>query len=390
MNPDIPQIGFENSEFFHRTERAQRLMKKVGLDALLLTTEPEVRYFSGFQTAFWLSPTRPWFLIVPREGKPIAVIPEIGGTRMGETWLDDIVMWPAPRPNDEGITELTATIKRLKKESGVIGVPMGTESHIRMPFSDFKKLQENIRDIQLIDASPLIQELRKIKSEAEISKIRHICQLVSKGFLGLHKITSLGDTEKEIFRKFRIDLLARGADEVPYLVGGSGPNGPKEVIGMPSNRTLTQGDMLMMDTGAVFDGYFSDFDRNFCFGSVDESVAEAYAIVYRATDAGLKAARPGITAEGLWKAMADVLSEYTSSKNAVGRLGHGLGMQLTEWPSNMKGDNTLMQPGMVMTLEPCIEFADGRIMVHEENIVIRDGEPEMLSIRAPSEIPLIY
>ena len=116
----------------------------------------------------------------------------------------------------------------------------------------------------------------------------------------------------------------------------------------------------------------------------------AYDVVYRATDAGLKAARPGITAEGLWKVMADVLSESTSSKNAVGRLGHGLGMQLTEWPSNMKGDKTSMQPGMVMTLEPCIEFADGRIMVHEENIVIRDGEPELLSIRAPSEIPLIY
>jgi Xaa-Pro aminopeptidase len=159
---------------------------------------------------------------------------------------------------------------------------------------------------------------------------------------------------------------------------------------MPSDRNLTKGDMLMMDTGAVFDGYFSDFDRNFCFGSVDETVTAAYDVVYRATDAGLKAARPGITAEGLWKVMADVLSESTSSKNAVGRLGHGLGMQLTEWPSNMKGDTTLMQPGMVMTLEPCIEFADGRIMVHEENIVIRDGEPELLSIRAPSEIPLIY
>ena len=390
MNQDIPQIGFEPVEFALRTERAQRLMKKLDIDALLLTTEPEVRYFSGFHTAFWLSPTRPWFLLVPREGKPIAVIPEIGGARMKETWLDDIVMWPAPRPNDEGITELTATIKRLKKISGVIGMPMGTESHVRMPFSDFKKLQENIRGIQLVDASPLIQELRKIKSEAEISKIRYICQRVSEGFLELPKIANLGDEEKEIFRKFRIDLLARGADEVPYLVGGSGPKGPTEVIGMPSDRNLTKGDMLMMDTGAVFDGYFSDFDRNFCFGSVDETVTAAYDVVYRATDAGLKAARPGITAEGLWKVMADVLSESTSSKNAVGRLGHGLGMQLTEWPSNMKGDTTLMQPGMVMTLEPCIEFADGRIMVHEENIVIRDGEPELLSIRAPSEIPLIY
>ena len=390
MNQDIPQIGFEPSEFALRTQRAQHLMRKLNVDGLLLTTEPEVRYFSGFHTAFWLSPTRPWFLVVPREGKPIAVIPEIGGARMSETWLDDIVMWSAPRPNDEGITELTATIKRLKNISGVIGVPMGTETHIRMPFSDFKKLQENIRGIQLVDASPLIQELRKIKSEAEISKIRYICQRVSEGFLELPKIANLGDEEKEIFRKFRIDLLARGADEVPYLVGGSGPNGPKEVIGMPSKRILTKGDMLMMDTGAVFDGYFSDFDRNFCFGSVDETVAVAYDVVYRATDAGLEAARPGITAEGLWRVMADVLSESTTSKNAVGRLGHGLGMQLTEWPSNMKGDKTVMQPGMVMTLEPCIEFADGRIMVHEENIVIRDGEPELLSIRAPSEIPLIY
>ena len=390
MKQNIPQIGFEPSEFAIRTQRAQHLMRKLNVDGLLLTTEPEVRYFSGFHTAFWLSPTRPWFLVVPREGKPIAVIPEIGGARMSETWLDDIVMWSAPRPNDEGITELTATIKRLKKISGVIGVPMGTETHIRMPFSDFKKLQENIRGIELVDASPLIQELRKIKSEAEISKIRYICQRVSEGFLELPKIANLGDEEKEIFRKFRIDLLARGADEVPYLVGGSGPNGPKEVIGMPSKRILTKGDMLMMDTGAVFDGYFSDFDRNFSFGSVDETVNAAYDVVYRATDAGLEAARPGITAEGLWRVMADVLSESTTSKNAVGRLGHGLGMQLTEWPSNMKGDKTVMQPGMVMTLEPCIEFADGRIMVHEENIVIRDGEPELLSIRAPSEIPLIY
>ena len=160
MNQDIPQIGFEPSEFALRTERAQHLMRKLNVDGLLLTTEPEVRYFSGFHTAFWLSPTRPWFLVVPREGKPIAVIPEIGGARMSETWLDDIVMWSAPRPNDEGITELTATIKRLKKISGVIGVPMGTETHIRMPFSDFKKLQENIRGIELVDASPLIQEIR--------------------------------------------------------------------------------------------------------------------------------------------------------------------------------------------------------------------------------------
>ena len=126
----LPSIGFDESEFVERTQRAQSLMLKKGFDALLLTTEPEVRYFSGFHTAFWLSPTRPWFLIVPSEGKPIAVIPEIGAKRMAETWIDVLIKRPSPRPFDEGISELAEVLERLKKRSGLIGLPMGPESHV--------------------------------------------------------------------------------------------------------------------------------------------------------------------------------------------------------------------------------------------------------------------
>ena len=85
-------------EFEHRTWRAQRLMARDNLDALLLSTEPEVRWFTGFFSQFWTSPTRPWFAVVPAEGKPIAVIPTIGEAGMRETWLDDVRTWPAPRP----------------------------------------------------------------------------------------------------------------------------------------------------------------------------------------------------------------------------------------------------------------------------------------------------
>jgi len=77
-----PPRGFPAGEYEARLERAQRLMQKEELAALLLTTEPEVRYFSGFLTQFWRSPTRPWFLVVPRTGKPLAVIPEIGAATM--------------------------------------------------------------------------------------------------------------------------------------------------------------------------------------------------------------------------------------------------------------------------------------------------------------------
>ncbi|MBH67853.1 MAG: peptidase M24 [Rhodospirillaceae bacterium] len=385
-----PAYGFSDEEYESRTTRAQHLMRQSKLDALLLTTEPEFRYFSGFRTLFWQSPARPWFLIVPADGKPVAVIPEIGAPSMAGTWVGDITTWPSPRPIDEGISEVVNSLNSVKKTFGRVGIPMGPETIIRMPFSDIERLMHEVNGIEMVDSSPLIRKLRMVKSEAEIEKIRFICGCVSKSFNDMHKIAKLGDREREIFRKFRMDILSRGADEVPYLVGGSGPAGPTDIIGMPSDRTLENGDVLMMDTGSVFDGYYSDFDRNFAFGEVDDVVHHAYSTVYNATEVGIKAARPGITAEKLWMEMAKVLQEGGSKDNTVGRLGHGLGMQLTEWPSNMGGDKTVLKPGMVITLEPCMSFGAHRIMVHEENIVIRDGPAELLSDRAPQEIPVLY
>ena len=75
--------------------------------------------------------------------------------------------------------------------------------------------------------------------------------------------------------------------------------------------------------------------------------------------------------------------------NSVGRMGHGLGMELTEWPSVMPGDNTLLEPGMVLTIEPGMSFAPGKEMVHEENILITEERARILSSRAPDEMPII-
>ena len=386
---ESPAHGFNKEEFEKRTLKAQRLMRSGEIDCLLLTTEPEFRYFSGFHTPFWQSPTRPWFLIVPLEGNPIAVIPEIGAQRMAGTWIDKIETWASPRPKDEGVTELSKILKDNTRKYGRIGMPMGAETHIRMPFLDFNKLKQLVSGLEFVDGSPIIIRLRMIKSESEISKTRFICQCVSQSFQNIKKLAKQGETEREIFRKFRIDILSNGADEVPYLVGGSGVNGPEEVIGMPSDRILGEGDVLMMDTGAVFDGYYSDFDRNFAFGPVSEAVKSAYRKVYNATEAGLRKVRPGMKAEELWREMAKVL-ELDDGSGSVGRLGHGLGMQLTEWPSHMPGDKTALEEGMVITLEPSLTFDEKKIMVLEENIVVRDGPAELLTYRAPEEIPIIY
>lgn len=382
--------GFATAEFEQRTEAAQKIMAGLGLNAMLLTTEPEVRYFTGFDTIFWLSPTRPWFVVIPAKGAPIAVIPEIGGPSMSQTWVKDIRTWLAPQPEDDGISLLLDTLRDvMPKDGGVLGLPMGHETHVRMPAADLLKLQAGLKGVTLADATDVVRSLRMVKSEAEIAKIARMCSIASAAFEDLPSYIKAGDSERQAFAKFKIDLLQKGADDVPYLVGSSGPGGFEDVINRPSDRLIVEGDMLLLDTGALFDGYSCDFDRNFAFGHASDAAKSAYDLAWRATEAGLQAARPGLTTTELWSAMAQVLEDGGCSGHQIGRMGHGLGMQVTEWPSLMPGDDTFIQAGMVLTLEPGLAFGDGKMMLHEENIVIREDGAELLTRRAARELPII-
>jgi Xaa-Pro aminopeptidase len=386
---DAPPRGFAQAEFEARTARAQRLMAAQEIDALLLTTEPELRYFSGFRSQFWESPTRPWFLVVPREGRPIAVIPEIGAAGMAATWVEDIRTWPAPQPEDDGVSLLAATLTERAVRFGRIGVPLGHETHLRMPAADYARLVDGLGNIEVADATGIVRLLRNVKSPAEIDKIRYVCGLASDAFEALPAAARIGETEREVCRKLQLDMLRRGADSTPYLIGASGPGGYDNIIMGPTDRVLGAGDVLIIDTGATFDGYFCDFDRNFAFGPPDEAARRAHEVAYNATEAGIDAARPGATHQDLWAAMWKVLEQGGALGETVGRLGHGLGMQLTEGPSNMPGDLTVLEPGMVITIEPGMVFAPGKLMVHEENIAITEGPAELLSRRAAPEMPVI-
>ncbi|WP_420413249.1 M24 family metallopeptidase [Roseibium sp.] len=378
----MSEADFPEQEFEDRTERAQRLMHAQKLDALLFTTEAEVRYFTGFRTLFWQSPARPWFCVLPKSGKPFAVIPQIGAHLMSSTWLDDIRTFAAPHPTDEGVSLLSDALKPFK----TIGMPMGRESSLRMPLLDFEAVKRNLPGTTFHNASDLVQQVRHIKSEAEIAIHREICQIASRSFESAQALFHEGQSLKEAFRKFKIDLLERGADDVPYLVGGAGQGGYGDVISPPTDTPLREGDVLMLDTGAVKNGYFCDFDRNFAIGHASEDVKNAHRKLVGAVQAAARIARPGKTCADLFKAMTDVLGQADGD---VGRMGHGLGIQLTETPSLTSFDQTVLQENMALTLEPGIDLGGGKMMVHEENIVIRDGTPEFLSTPADPEIPVI-
>ena len=380
--------GFDVTEFPRRTAALQEAMAEAEIDVLLLTTAADIYYVTGFLTRFWESPTRPWFVAVPVAADPVAVIPTIGAALMASTWIEDIRTWNAPDPEDDGVALLAGTLRELASRRGRIGVPMGPETRLRMPLADFERLKSAIAPLAIADATDPLRRAREVKSEAEIEKIRATCDAAGTAFGQVHTIARAGRPLAEVFRDFQIACLHSGADWVSYLAGGAGPGGYADVISPASARPLADGDVLMLDTGAVREGYFCDFDRNFAIGRADEAARRAYAILFEATEAGLAAARPGATAADLHHAMAAAITGRGGSVGS-GRFGHGLGLQLTEWPSLIPADRTVLREGMVLTLEPGLEIAPGRIMVHEENIVLRATGAELLSPRAPARLPVL-
>lgn len=385
--PEIPVRGFTGAEFASRVQRAQRAMREYELDALLVTTPPNIRYFSGFDTQFWESPTRPWFLVVPGQGEPIAVIPEIAAPQFAQTWVQTIYTWPAPRPADDGISLLGSVLSSLPRSFGRVGAELGREMSLRMPVLDFERLRKETRDLAFVDGAQCLWSVRQIKSPAEVDHIRHVCRIACDVFENLPLRISPGMSEREIAALFRIDLIERGADSVPFLPVISGPGGVEQIVCGPRDRILTDGDLLFIDTGATYDGYFCDFDRIYGVGKVSDQAKWAHDRVWRASEAGIEFARPGKTVEELWREMQRVLDEGREQATSnVGRSGHGLGLQLTEPPSNMPGDQTVLREGMVMTIEPGIEYAKGQMIVHEENIVITADGAELLTRRAPREM----
>ena len=389
ISPNPPERGFSEAEFLARADRAQRQMAADGIAGMLLMTEPEVRYFSGFQTLFWQSPTRPWFLFLPASGKPIAVIPEIGAALMRQTWLDDIRTWSAPAPADDGISLLADLLAPLARDGAALGIMKGHETHLRMPLGDWDRLMTLLPGLDIIDVTGLVQGLRMVKSEAEIEKLRHICGIGSAAFAAVPEFAVEGQPLDAVFREFRRTAIGLGADDAPYVVGGAGQGGYADVISPPSTRPLQAGDVLMLDTGCSWDGYHCDFDRNWAIGHADDRARRAHDVLWRATEAGIAAARPGNSCRDLFTAMSEIIAEMDDSGGAVGRLGHGLGMQLTEQPSHAIFDRTELAENMVLTIEPSVGYGNGLMMVHEENIVVRAGGAELLTRRAAPELPVI-
>ena len=196
-------------------------------------------------------------------------------------------------------------------------------------------------------------------------------------------------SEIEICNIFKQQLLKKGTDHTLYMSCASGQGGYDQIISDPTEKKLENGDILIIDTGTTLDGYFCDFDRNYGFGNITEQANKAYQILWEASEKAFEKARPGYTCADISNTMNAVLNKYNTTSNSVGRMGHGLGLQLTEPPSIMNNDRTVLKENMILTIEPCLEYLPGTMLVIEENILITKNGFELLTSRTPKILPII-
>ena len=381
--------GFLEEEYKVRILNLQKKMHINNIDVTLITSSHNFRYFTGLDSYFWESPTRPWFLLIPKSQDPIAVIPSIGESALKKTWIKKIYTWPSPQPEDEGISALKDILKSLITNKGNIGCEIGQESQLRMSINDFDRLRKDLSYFNFVDASKIIWQIRMIKSKEEIKKIKDIILIASNVFDELSNNIKIGMTEIEICNIFKKELLNKGADHTLYMSCASGEGGYDQIICDPSEKKLRDGDILIIDTGTTLDGYFCDFDRNYGFGNVKKEVNDAYLTLWEASEKALEKIKPGITCSDISNTMSSVLNKSNLPSNSVGRMGHGLGLQLTEPPSVMHNDKTILKENMILTIEPCYEYLPGKMLVIEENILITKNSFELLTSRTPKILPII-
>ncbi|MBI4182399.1 MAG: aminopeptidase P family protein [Proteobacteria bacterium] len=396
-----PPLAVE--EYRRRVGRIQEAMAAERLDALLITSEDNYRYVTGFNSPTWQNLTRPRFCIVPLAGDPCVIVPSNNTVIVEETsWIRDVRSWVSPNPADDGVSLVREGLRACPRRHNRVGAELGPESRLTMPVGDFLRLREAIAPVEIVDGDRMLRRLRMIKSPAEVARIRHVAEIVSRGFEALASRTRIGETERAVCRRLHADLLARGADRGPYVVGTSGRGGYSSLNLPPRERALRQGDVLFIDIAAAYDGYYCDFDREIAFGRPSDKLRRIYEVLWRATEAGIAAARPGRPIAEVWQAEADAVARAAERLRLLveparnGRLGHGVGLRMCEPPSVHPEDMTVLEAGMAITIAPALAFAEpsadgpqGRLAVHEENIVITGDGAELLTRRAPPEMPFI-
>jgi len=265
---------------------------------------------------------------------------------------------------------------------------IGVEA-LRMRVLEARILQRYAPGAELSSADALFAELRMIKTAEEVSAMRRAVTVAESAFQTWVQSLRVGMTERQAAGRLVAMLLNSGAEKLafdPIVCGG--PNGALPHA-FPGERRFQSGDWVVVDWGAAVDGYDSDITRMLVFGQPQGQLLAVHDIVSRANEAGRAAIHPGVAAQDVDAAARVVIEAAGYGPQFIHRTGHGLGLEAHEPPSIVEGNEMLLNPGMVFTIEPGVYIPGvGGIRIEDDVLVTETGVETLTTLpRAPFVIP---
>lgn len=348
-------LGFsvQRDEQMFRIEKVRGLLKEKGLDGLLVTDPLNLRYLCGF------SGTNGSLLLV--QGKAIFITDsrylEQAGLELSSGF--EIIK--------EG-ESLTDTLKVLLMGVGCLGVE---GDHLRV--TQFRELEEEL-GVDIIPTSKLISSLREIKQDQEISRIRQAIDIARSAGEAVLKLLKPGLSEIEVAAELEYRMRKDGIEGFGF--SSIVASGKRAALphGRASIKKIVEGDFVILDWGAIFEGYHCDLTRTVVIGSPDDEQKKIYRTVLEAQELGIDLVKPGLKASELDRKVREFISDQGFGEFFGHNLGHGVGLDVHEAPViSIKNDDPLV-PGMVFTVEPGIYIPGmGGVRIEDMALVTDDG-----------------
>jgi Xaa-Pro dipeptidase len=374
-------------EYEGRIMRLQTQLQASGLDGMLVAEQVDLYYLTGsMQTGY---------LIVPAEGKPRFLVRRSVVRAMEES------AWPVVALGS--LRELAVQLGEVMRGRPGAGGSEGGSLMLAaefdvLPVQQFQRLQQALPAVQWKDGSALIRELRMVKTETELAHIRQAAKLVDEALEDALGWLQPGVRELDVMARIEAYMRQRGHIGVMRLRGfnqavitgmiGAGPaaatptyfDGPAGGLGLGafcpqsvSLRPIERHEPILIDIGCCIEGYVIDQTRTAVIGRLDADLEQAYEQserILRYTESLLK---PGEICERLYAESIRLADEAGLSEHFMGYgadqvrfLGHGIGLEIDEWPVLARGFRHALQPGMVLAIEPKFTFP-GRGVVGIEN-----------------------
>lgn len=385
-------MPFDQSEFERRYEQAQKALAATDTDALLVTNLETVEYFgagAGLDNAWYRQFSQsiafPTIAVVPAIGDPILIVhnifKDVVRQAVGDACKIEVYYETGSEEEQPYIRLVAAALEAVGAAAGTVGIEIGsgttTDLKLGVPLGAFRTIRRRLPDATFVDGGDMLRSLRMAKTDAELEHIRRATEAVDATFERVFDELEPGMTETDMVSLCNRLVSENGARPVWTLACTN----PFEILPRP-NVTLDEGDTLFLDIGATYGGYHADYNRMAVVGEASEAQVEHHQIVAEVTNELAAFIEPGVTPVDVVERCRTEYRERGLDQNlgltSKTKIGHSIGLTLSEAPQLTGYDETTLEPRMVLCIEPAIT-TDEEFFMAEQMVIVTEAGSEIIS-----------